>query len=104
MKRADEMRERINRWQAAGGSLRAFGRREGVSYSKLVYWRRRFESEDQEGQQSPELMPVQVTSVVSDPADSTKFEVWLPNGLAVDVGAGFDESELRRLVGVLRSC
>lgn len=103
MSRAEEMRELFARWKRSGESLMAFGKREGVSYSKLLYWRRKFEGSARDGK--PELVRV---NVVADSVPSTvpreKFEVWLANGVALEVSCGFDEGELRRLVGVLQSC
>ena len=102
MSRAEEMRELFARWRESGQSLMAFGRREGVSYAKLLYWKKKFADEAGEG---PELVPVEV---VADPkprgAQTKKLEVWLANGVALDVPVGFDGDELRRLVDVLGSC
>jgi len=39
--KADEMKATLSRWEKSGLSLRAFGEREGISYSKLTYWKRR---------------------------------------------------------------
>ena len=35
---------------------------------------------------------------------SKGFEVWLANGVSLEVPAGLDEGELQRLVGVLSGC
>jgi hypothetical protein len=37
MSRAEEMRELFARWKGSGESLMAFGKREGESYSKLLW-------------------------------------------------------------------
>ena len=104
MKRAEEMRELFARWKNSGQSLMAFGKQEGVSYSRLLYWRRKFRGEDP-GADTAELVPVHI---VSDPpateARPQPFEVWLANGVALNIAAGFDEHELRRLVDVLSTC
>jgi hypothetical protein len=46
--------------------------------------------------------------VVADdaPADATRevFKVSLANGVGVGVATGFDETELRRLIGVVSRC
>ena len=108
MKLADQMRATFARWEESGLSLLAFGKQEGITYSKLIYWRRRFQEEESAGKQrrarrSGALVPV---SVVPDPAPSAPktIEVWLHNGVSLEVPFGFDESELRRLVGVLSTC
>ncbi|MCP3919677.1 MAG: hypothetical protein GY711_29440 [bacterium] len=51
MTRAEEMRELFARWRESGQSLMAFGKAEGVSYAKLLYWRRKFgEGSDDQAQ------------------------------------------------------
>ena len=109
MSRANEMRELFARWRKTDQSLMAFGKREGVSYTKLLYWRRKFD--DEAGQGSPaaaekplDLVQVKVTDANRDSVAPAKFEVWFPNGVWLDIAPGFDEEELRRLVGVLQSC
>ena len=112
MKRAEEMRELFARWKRSGQSLMAFGKTEGVPYSRLLYWRRKLgdgvatrKASAVKSIADAELVPVRIVPD-SNPADSrpVAFEVWLSNGVSLNVGAGFDESELRRLVGVLSSC
>ena len=41
MSRAKEMQELLERWERSGLSQRAFAEQEGVSYSQVLYWRRR---------------------------------------------------------------
>ena len=87
----------------------AFGKQEGVSYSKLLYWRRSLgeeaAKEKTSGAISGELVPVHVVSDTKATAPQTdSFEVWLANGVALNVAAGFDEAELLRLVSVLSAC
>jgi len=112
MTRAEEMRELFGRWRESGQSLMAFGKAEGVSYAKLLYWRRKF-GEEIGGSVQPaaksstadRFVPLQVAaeSGSAEPR-AEKFEVWLSNGVSVEVPSGFDEAELRRLVGVLAAC
>jgi len=108
MTRADEMREVFARWKVSNQSLMAFGKAEGLSYKVLLYWRRKLGDEAQRGRKpsnSAELLPVRFVpdspAVESNPG---RFEVWLSNGISLDVAAGFDELELRRLVGALLTC
>ena len=96
------MRELIARWRESGLSLMAFGKREQVSYAKLLYWRRKFDGEKRRADE-PQLVPVEVIADQPAPAPS-KIDVWLSNGVAFEVPTGFDEAELRRLIGVLQSC
>ncbi len=108
MSRAEEMRELFVRWKKSDLSLAAFGKLEGVAYAKLLYWRRKL-GDDAARRKAPSKAAASVllapVKVVPDPVPcAEKFEVWLTNGLSLDVAHGFDESELRRLVGVLLSC
>ena len=108
MTRADEMRDVFARWRDSNQSLMAFGKAEGLSYKMLLYWRRKLGDEAQRGRKpsgSAELLPVRIVPD-SPPVESSheKFEVWLSNGISLDVSAGFDEHELKRLVGALLTC
>ena len=105
MTRTDEMRTVFDRWRATGLSLMAFGKQEGVPYSRLLYWKKKFDTEPRP--ESADLVPIEVASEGIDPKvnpSGDKVEVWLANGICLDVGGGFDAEELRRLVGVLQSC
>jgi hypothetical protein len=111
MNRAEEMQELFARWKSSSQSLMAFGKAEGVPYSQLMYWRRKLDGKaarrkslSAKAAARPDLVPVQI---VADPAPATRpapFEVWLANGVSLNVTIGFDEAELRRLVGVLSGC
>ena len=107
MKTVDQMRETFSRWKASGISLRAFGTREGISYSKLQYWRKRFrtESDVASGQGAKvQIVPVEVIPDERQTPAAEVIEVWLANGVSLSVPIGVDEQELRRLVGVLAAC
>ncbi len=103
----------ISRWDASGLSLRRFGQKEGISYSKLVYWRQKLRGGKAGAKRTAsipakpatDLVPVQVVpdEAPSNPSPAP-FSVWLGNGVAVDVPTGFDERDLRRLVDLLTSC
>ena len=104
MKRADEMRSVFARHEESGLSLKAFGEREGISYTTLQYWRRKLSGK----MTSPVPAALARVRVVPDAPEverrSSAFDVWLSNGISVEVPAGFDERELRRLVEVLATC
>ena len=112
MKRAEEMRDLFARWKSSGQSLMAFGKMEGVPYSRLLYWRRKLGDSVARRKASPvkpvtdaEFVPVSIVPDSNRPdARLELFEVWLPNGVSLNVAAGFDEGELRRLVCVLSAC
>jgi len=111
MKRAGEMRAVFARFEESGLSLKAFGERESISYSTLQYWRRKLSGKESEKRPSHEAAvatPLAPVRVIPDPTpvDSRpeRFDVWLANGVSVEVPTGFDELELRRLVGVLSTC
>lgn len=103
----------IKRWEESGLSLRRFGLKEGISYSRLVYWRRKLRPGTTKSKKvaatkpraKADLVPVKVVSdeTPSSP-DASQLTAWLPNGVSIDVPSGFDQQELRRLVDVLVSC
>ena len=107
------MEAMITRWESSGLSLRRFGLTEGISYSRLMYWRRKLRpSATKSKKKAPsrskpkvELVPVEVVADEKRPTSTaTQLTAWLPNGVAIDVPWGFDPQELRRLVEVLASC
>jgi len=108
----EEMRAAFARWQESGQSLRAFSRREGISYSKLMYWQRKLRVEgpiprkpaDNGGKATEGWVPVHV--VDDPPALSARewFEIRVASGHALRVPPDCDEAELRRLVTVLSTC
>ncbi len=106
------MESMLKRWDESGLSLRAFGTREEIPYSRLVYWRRKLRpatTRSRKAASKPklkaELVPVRVVAdeKPSSPAPA-QLTAWLPNGVAIDVPSGFDQQELQRLVDVLASC
>jgi hypothetical protein len=109
MKRAEEMRAVFARHEESGLSLKAFGEREGISYTTLQYWRRKFSGrKDGKGALPAASVALAPVRIVSDPAPvaprAERFEVWFSNGVSLEVPSGFDELELRSLVGVLSAC
>jgi len=104
---AEQMREVFARLEQSGLSMRAFAQREGIAYSKMQYWRRRLAGRRKkatEGHKPVVLSPVRVVPDTPVPTERKGFEVWLANGVSLEVPPGFDEGELQRLVGVLAGC
>jgi len=92
-------RQLIDRWQTSDLSDSAFARRERVRIRLLRRWRDLFEEEPAEDLR---LIPVVIRE--SDDAErraTAPFVVDLPGGASVRVAAGFDATELRRLVETL---
>jgi hypothetical protein len=107
MAKIDHMREVFSRLEGSGLSMKAFAAREGISYTTMQYWRRRLgggRKKTAERQKPVVLSPVRVVPDTPVPAERKGFEVWLSNGVSIEVPAGFDEGELQRLVGVLSGC
>ncbi len=111
MKRAEEMRLVFARFEESGLSLKAFGEREQISYTTLQYWRRKLRDEGKVKKPLRRVVDPAVLDpvrVVPDPTPvdprPQRFEVWLSNGVSLEVPADFDELGLRRLIGVLSSC
>ncbi len=101
------------RWESSGMSLRSFGIQEEISYAKLMYWKRKLRGAG-DGRKKRERAPRTATAdlvaidVIADESPtasaSAPFSVWLGKGLGIDVPAGFDDADLRRLVTLLGSC
>ncbi len=111
MTRAEEMRELLARWKDSGLNLMAFGKKEGIPYSRLLYWKRGLQvGSPKEGvsvesaSSSGGMVPVRVIPEASSEPRQGKFEVWLANGISLEIPFGFDKVELQRLVGVLSEC
>ena len=109
-KRAVEMRILLARWQKSGLSLAEFGKREGVSYNTLTYWRRRElgAKEPSRRKKRParkaagSLAPVSVVGE-SGPR-SNGFDVRLRNGVEVGIQPGFRPDELARVLELAGQC
>ena len=102
MSLAEEMQGLFARWKESGLSLRAFGVREGVSYNKLQYWRRKLREGEVAEKPFAELRVLE--AAVAEQVEAEVFEVCLTNGIGLGVPSGFDGDELRRLIGVLSTC
>jgi len=92
-------RQLIERWQSSDLSDAAFARRERVSIRQLRRWRDLFAGEPTEGL---EFAPV----VIREPAYRERptmaaFVVEVRGGCSIRVAAGFDATELRRLIETL---
>ncbi len=103
MTRSDKMKKMLRRWSRSGQSLRQFAEDQELSYSTLLYWKAKLASKDSRPASEPKLVPVDVISDRPEKAGAS-FEVRCENGLAIQVRAGFDEPELRRLLQVVASC
>lgn len=105
MARRDENRhERMSRLlaelEASGLSVVRFARERGLSPWTLYEWRRRLRRKEalREREAFVEL------KLIREPSPATTMSIELPSGLRVHVPRGFEEADLRRLVGVLSSC
>ena len=92
----------LARQAESGLSVTDFAATAGVSAWTLYGWRRRLAGNAGCQDDPPRLVEV---SVVPTPTPmSTGMRVELRSGHCLDVRAGFDDHELRRLIGVLESC
>jgi hypothetical protein len=104
-------REDLAAWYSAaleqqaksGLSIPRFAARAGISAWVLYQWRRRMSPAARLGD-APAPRLVEVAVVPTNPANADRLSVHLRSGHKVDVSAGFDGAELRRLIGVLESC
>jgi hypothetical protein len=93
----------LERQAESGLSVADFAASAGVSAWTLYEWRRRLAGSGDDRDAAPRLVEV---SVVPSPPPSmgTGIVVQLRSGHRLDVSAGFDDHDLRRLIGVLESC
>lgn len=105
------MRRLLAVWKRSGLSLRKFGELKGLTYTTLVYWRRKLHPQTSEKKgpaaqgSSSRWLPVRVVPSPIPGADGqATYEVRLANGVRVGVNTGFDAEELTRLVQALSSC
>jgi transposase-like protein len=88
----------IRALRASGGTVAAFAREHGLHMERLRRWRKRV-GKDAVAAVTAELVPVDVITGGA----GTKFEVVI-GGIVVRVPATFDETALRRLLGVVAAC
>lgn len=95
----------LERQAQSGLSLSDFAASVGVPVGTLYRWRRRLAA-GAERPSRPRVIEVSVvpSSPVAPVADPPGIAVDLRSGHRLDVRAGFDSGELRRLIGVLESC
>lgn len=81
-------------YRSRGLSRKAYCRELGVAVTTLDYYLRR---ENGRERKQASLLPVELTPLVA----GSSLTLVLPEGLRLEVSAGFDESTLRRLLSVL---
>lgn len=100
-------RRMIQRWRRSGMSARAFCEDQGLSEPSLYAWQRTLRQRDA---QATRFVPVQVlagdgdeTSPAATDAGAAlaALELIVAGGRRLRIGAGFDESTLRRLLALL---
>ena len=92
----------LKRQEVSGLSVSDFAASVGMSAWTLYEWRRRLSGSVSRRDDTPRL--VEVSVVPSTTPTSTGIRVELRSGHRLDVRAGFDDHDLRRLIGVLESC
>lgn len=104
-------RDELGSWYASileeqarsGQSVREFAARAGISAWSLYEWRRRLSrTANGRDQHTPRL--VEVAVVQQERGQVGRLRVRLRSGHRVDVPAGFNDAELRRLILVLEAC
>ena len=116
-KKEQEWRERVQRWQQSGESVRAFCRREGLHESAFFAWRRELTRRRQERQavrterkqvkpSTPakpiRFLPVQV-ALENRTGDPGGVEILLDAGCAIHVRPGFDRQTLAEVLAILEA-
>ncbi len=97
-------RQRIERWQVSGLSVRAFCERHRLAVPSFYAWRRTLQQRDRlaRAAQPPApvtFLPVHVQPEEPDPRPS--FELVLANGRCLRIPPGFDPAALHALLTAL---
>jgi transposase-like protein len=82
----------------SGLSVREFAERRGMSAATLYWWRTKLRDSRDGGSQ---LVPVEIVAPLR--SSSAIFELQIGEALTVRVQPGFAESDLRRLLAVLKA-
>lgn len=90
---------KIEDWKCSGLSGAAWCRKEGVTYCRFLYWKKRLAGEP------PRKLNSQSFIEIEDTADTSGVEIMV-GGLYIRVSKGFDPATLHKCVSVLsgQSC
>lgn len=88
---------------ASGLSVAAYAGRIGVSVPTLYQWRRRLGSPMRVTERRPKLIEVALTGERPRGVDGLVVRV-CEDRRSIEVPRGFDDDDLRRVIGVLESC
>ena len=96
-----EIRACVREHDKGGLSWEQIADREGIMLSTLKWWRTQIRRRDRERMAEPgdDFVEVDLSTVVR--SSTSVFEVVLLDGRSVRVPAGFDSTELRRLLAVI---
>jgi len=100
----DELPELLKELEASGESVSGFARERGLLPWKLYEARRDGQGRPRNKRaRRPDLLPVRIVDENTTRA-ATPFELVLSSGHRLVIPREFDETTLRRLMGVLASC
>jgi hypothetical protein len=102
MTRTAEWRLHLEKWAASGLSAEDFAEQHGLTARALKWWRWKIGADDAKEAAKKPAKPVFVEVEAAPARTVSSFEVLVPSGCVVRVGADFDETALRRLLAVLR--
>jgi len=97
---ASELAALLQELATSGQSAAAFARSRGIPVWKL--YRARRASQRSRPRRSSSLIPVRV--VEAPPSSPAPLELRLPSGLRLLIPTDFDETTLRRLLGIVATC
>lgn len=98
------MREHFKSQKASGQSIKSYCQSAALNSWTFSYWRRRFRDLDAKNA-NKHFAEVKVkTKPATTALDPVHFKVSFKHNMILDVPADFDQSALRVLVEVLKSC
>ena len=94
--------KRVEEQQASGLSAAAWCRKEKVSYSSFIYWRRRLRREEAKpGREHPAFQEI---VLAGGGGSAERIEVCLPGGVSIRVPTGVDRETLRLVLEEAGRC
>ncbi len=102
-KGADFYRALFDEQKRSGLSLKKLAAREGIPYTTLMYWRKRFQTAPKKSAappSAPQLLPVKIKAAASS---SEAFELQTPSGFTLRIPSDFCATTLQRILEALKS-
>jgi hypothetical protein len=92
-----QARRVLDFWEQSGLNLKQFCREFGIGYKRLQYWKKRVMISASDVVEFVEVVPIESRY----PHRDDSMEIVLSNHRSIRVTPGFEESAIRRLIGIV---